>query len=111
MITSTPTWYDEAKQQNIDFIVFVYNRNEGFAFCPTNLEKPFFCGGDDYAHGLVTAEIALDIYYNDMGRELRKTISWFSKYIEKVYLGEDFSLEELEIQKHNLRTISGKWPW
>jgi hypothetical protein len=111
MEKQNPTWYQDAIDQKIDFIVFIYNRIEGFAFCPSNLEKPFHCGGDDLAHGFVTPEIAFNIYNYDMSRELRDRIFWFAKYIEMVYLEEDFSLKELDLENRDVRVISGKWPW
>ena len=106
-----PTWHKEAVAGNIDHIVFFQHRNVGFAFCPSDLEKPFHCGGSDLAHGFVTAEVALEIYYYDLSRELRKTISWFGKYIEMIYLEEDFSLKELDLENRGIQIYSGKWPW
>lgn len=81
MTTELPTWHTDGTAAQIDFVVFVYNRSDGFAFCPTNLPLPFFCGGDGYAHGPLSAESGLGFYQHDMSRQLRKQIGWFVKYM------------------------------
>lgn len=106
-----PKWHTEAKSQNIDYIILVYGKAEGFVFCPSNLESPFRVGGDYDGNFPVTAKGALEHYSRYLNKAYRDELRWFIKYVNKVNQDEDFSLSDLEIEKRQLRVISGRWPW
>ena len=106
-----PTWHIEALEQGIDYIVLIYEKAEGFVFCPSNLEKPLRVGGDYDGNMPTTAKGALSHYNGYFNNSFRDRIEWFIEFVRKIEYGEDFSLKDLEIEKRNLRVISGKWPW
>lgn len=111
MKKSLPTWYIEAKEQGINYIVLVYTKAEGFAFCPDNLELPIRAGGDydgNWGHSAKDALYYYEKYFNDAFTD---KVDWFIKYVRKIHEGEDFSLADLQIEERNLRVIKGKWPW
>jgi hypothetical protein len=113
MSLNTPKWHIQAIDQGIDYIILVYGKAEGFAFSPSNLEKPFRVGGDYDGNWSVTAEGALDYCQKYLHKAYKEHVLWFVPYIEKIILEQGFSLSELdkEIQKRNLRIIKGRWPW
>lgn len=106
-----PTWHCEAVDQGIDYIVLVYEKAEGFVFCPGNLEKPFRVGGDYDGSWPTTAQGALMHYNGYFNSAFRDRIEWFIPFVRKVAAGDDFSLLDLHLERHKLRVISGRWPW
>ena len=111
MIVNQPTWYTEAIEREIDYVVLVYGKAEGFVFCPSNLEKPFRVGGDYDGNMPTTAEGAIEHYTRWLNQAYIEDVSWFMKFVRKVSANEDFSLNDIEIEERKLLTISGKWPW
>ena len=106
-----PSWYNEAIEREIDYIVIVYEKAEGFVFCPSNLEYPFRVGGDYGGNFPTNAEGALNHYHKYFNKAFSERVSWFIKYVEKVARNKDFSLDDLQIDSRSLRVIKGKWPW
>ena len=113
MNKNLPTWHTQALEQGIDYIVLVYGKAEGFAFCPSNLEKPFRNGGDYDGNWHVTAEGALEYCQKYLHKAYKEYVLWIVPFIEMIIDGEDFSLSELdyEIKRRDLRIIKGRWPW
>ncbi len=111
MKDNLPTWHIEALDQGIDYIVLVYEKAEGFVFCPSNLEMPLRVGGDYDGNCPTTAQGALSHYSGYFNNAFRDRIEWFIKFVRKIENGEDFSLKELDIEKRKLKVIKGKWPW
>ncbi|MEM8604244.1 MAG: hypothetical protein AAGF24_10465 [Cyanobacteria bacterium P01_H01_bin.121] len=111
MADQLPTWHIEALEQGIDYIILVYQKAEGFVFCPSNLEHPFRVGGDYDGSLSTTAQGAFRHYHDFLNDAFRDRIEWFIEFVLKVNNGEDFSLNELEIEKRNLNIIKGQWPW
>ncbi len=106
-----PTWHKEALEQGIDYIVLVYEKAEGFVFCPSNLEKPLRVGGDYDGNHPVTAEGALMHYNGYFNKAFKGRVEWFVPYLRNIERGVDFSLKDLEIEERGLRVIRGRWPW
>ena len=106
-----PAWYKQAKEQGIDYIVIVYEKAEGFIFCPSNLEYPFRVGGDYNGNYPTCAQGALTHYTHYLNKAFTDRLSWFLPFVEKVANDEDFSLDDLELYNHSVRVIKGKWPW
>jgi hypothetical protein len=106
-----PTWHQEAIAQGIDYIIIVYEKAEGFVFCPSNLENPFRVGGDYNGSFLTNAAGALDHYHKYLNPAFKDRISWFIEFVEKVARNEDFSLDDLKRKSHPVRIIQGLWPW
>ncbi|MCP5425567.1 MAG: hypothetical protein H6970_10940 [Gammaproteobacteria bacterium] len=111
MKETIPTWHKEALERGIDFIVIVYEKAEGFVFCPSDLEKPFRVGGDYDGNWPTNAEGAIEHFERYINKAYVNQIRWFMAYVKKVYLGEDFSLKDLKVEQRKLRTLSGRWPW
>jgi hypothetical protein len=111
MTRQLPTWHIEALQRRIDSIVLVYEKAEGFAFCPSNLEKPFRVGGDYDGNWPTTAAGALNYCRQYFHSAYLERVKWFFPFVQRVNDQQDFSLEDLEIEKRSLRVISGPWPW
>lgn len=106
-----PRWSREAHERGIDFIVLVYEKAEGFVFCPTNPEALFRVGGDYGGCFPTTAEGArsyLDRAFHDAFRD---RITWFLPFLEKIIAGRDFSLDDLDLDNRRARIIEGRWPW
>ncbi|MBF2054264.1 MAG: hypothetical protein IGS03_12505 [Candidatus Sericytochromatia bacterium] len=106
-----PTWHQEALAQGIDYIVLIYEKAEGFAFCPSRLDTPFRVGGDYDGNFITTAEGALDYYERFFHKAFIGRIQWFIPYLHKVHAAEDFSLQDLKLKERKLRVIKGRWPW
>ena len=106
-----PSWHREALAQGIDYIVLVYEKAEGFVFCPSRLERPFRVGGDYDGNWHVSTEDALDYYQRFFNQAFRDRVEWFIPFVEKVRAGQDFSLQDLNIEQRRLRVIQGRWPW
>ncbi|BDM83718.1 hypothetical protein [Acaryochloris marina] len=111
MTNQKPTWHEEAISKGIDYIVIVYEKAEGFVFCPSNLEYPFRVGGDYDGNFPTNAEGALIHYRDYLNPAYQERISWFIEFVDKLNRSEDFSLDDLNIESHNLRVIKGRWPW
>ena len=107
----TPSWHREALAQGIEYIVLVYEKAEGFVFCPSRLERPFRVGGDYDGNWHVSTAGALDYYQRFFNQGFRDRVEWFIPFVEKVRDGEDFSLQDLNIEQRRLRVIQGRWPW
>ncbi len=105
------TWRKEAIQQNIDFVVILYGKAEGFVFCPKNKKRPFRVGGDYDGSVTATAKGALDYYELHFNRHFEKDVAWFIPFVKKVKSNQDFSLADLNIKGRKLSVISGDWPW
>jgi hypothetical protein len=111
MTERLPTWHTQALERGIDYIVLVYEKAEGFVFCPSNLEQPFRVGGD-YGGNLHTdAEGAIYHYERYVSDAFKPRIGWFMKYVKKVEQGIDFSLDALKLETRQVQLISGRWPW
>lgn len=110
-MTEIPTWHKEAIERKIDYIVLVYEKAEGFVFCPSNLANPFRVGGD--YDGSMEADAAGAIHYfaSYMNQAFVDKVSWFMDFARKVAANEDFSIDDLDLGKRQVRIISGKWPW
>lgn len=106
-----PTWHKESIERKIDYIVLVYGKAEGFVFCPSNIEKPFLVGGDYGGNFQKDAMGAIYHFTNYLNQAYVDEVSWFMEFVRKVHLGEDFSLDDIEIEKRSLHIISGSWPW
>ena len=106
-----PTWHTDALDKGIDYIVLVYEKAEGFVFCPSNLKYPFRVGGDYDGNLSTTAQGALSHYKSFFNNAFQDRVDWFIEFVLKVHNGEDFSLRDLEIERRKLRVIKGKWPW
>lgn len=106
-----PTWHQEAIAQGIDYIIIVYEKAEGFVFCPGNLETPFRIGGDYDGSFPTDAVGALEHYHKYLNPAFKDRISWFIKFVEKVARNEDFSLNDLKQKSYPVRIIKGRWPW
>ncbi|MBD2392792.1 hypothetical protein H6G11_00790 [Cyanobacterium aponinum FACHB-4101] len=106
-----PTWYQEAIARGIDFIVIVYEKAEGFVFCPSNLETTFRVGGDYDGSFYTNGEGALRHYYNCLNPAFEEKIAWFIPFVNKIVNKEDFSLDDLTLNHHPIRIIKGRWPW
>lgn len=111
MAEPLPTWYKEAVRGGINYIVLIYEKAEGFAFCPTNLEYPFRVGGDYDGNFPVSAGGALAHYHGYFSEYFKDRVEWFIPFVEKVQRNEDFSLLELDISARELNVIQGQWPW
>jgi len=106
-----PTWHSQALERRIDYIVLVYEKAEGFVFCPSNLDQPFRVGGDYGGNWSTTAEGALQHYQGYFNQAFKQRVAWFIPFVEKVANGRDFSLDDLCIEQRQLRLIQGRWPW
>ena len=106
-----PTWHTEALEQGIDFIVLVYGKAEGFVFCPSNLEEPFRVGGDYGGCFPTDADGAQRHFDHYINKAYRNQVSWFMPYVQRVRMGQDFSLDRLKIDERELHVIKGRWPW
>ena len=106
-----PTWHLEAEQRGLDYLVVLYEKAEGFIFCPRNLEYPFRVGGDYDGNLPIDARGVVEYLATDFNPHFLERIKWFIPYVQKVANGEDFSLENLKIEQRGLRIISGRWPW
>jgi len=98
-------------QKWYNFIVLLYEKAEGFVFCPTNLDYPFRVGGDydgclptTAAHALSYLKIGFNSYFK--GR-----VEWFTPFLEKIVQGEDFSLDDLQLDSRSMQLIKGDFPW
>jgi len=111
MTEKIPTWHKQALERGIDFIVLVYEKADGFVFCPSNLGHPFRTGGDYDGSKAVDATSALYTYKNNFSQAYIDRVSWFIEFVEKVRDEKDFSLDDLEIEKRSLKVIGGAWPW
>lgn len=105
------TWHQQAKEQGIDYIIIVYEKAEGFVFCPRNLEFPFRVGGDYNGSYPTNAQDALDYYNHYLNKAFTDRLTWFIPFVEKIVHGEDFSLDDLKIDTRSVQVIKGKWPW
>ena len=106
-----PTWHQQAEELEIDYIILVYGKAEGFVFCPRNLEKPFRVGGDYDGNWHVTAEGALHHYERFFNKYFLDRVKWFMPYVKMISEGIDFSLDDLKLDKREVRIIQGSWPW
>ena len=111
MQKNNPTWFRQAKARGINYIIIVYEKAEGFVFCPSNPELPFRVGGDYDGSFPTNAKGALSHFENGLNKAFTERIAWFIPFVEKVMHGEDFSLDDLEIDTRTLQMIKGKWPW
>jgi hypothetical protein len=113
-----PTWHQEAIARNIDYIILVYHKADGFVFCPSDLEKPFRVEGDYNGSVPVTAQDALH-YYQGMqtpaqrvrSPEFIEQVAWFIDFVYKIDRNEDFSLTDLHLTTRKVQIYSGRWPW
>jgi hypothetical protein len=110
-MTPTPTWHLEAIEQGLHFIVLVYEKAEGFVFCPTNLECPFRVGGDYNGNLPTSAEGALNYLNSHFHSAFHDRIEWFIPFLNKVAQRDDFSLVDLQLETRSVRLIKGPWPW
>lgn len=108
---NAPHWHRQALQRDIDFIVLVYCKAEGFVFCPKNLARPFRVGGDYGGNFEANAQQALDHYQRYFNRAFAQQVDWFIPYVHKVLHGVNFGLDALQIERRQLKTIRGRWPW
>lgn len=106
-----PTWHSQAIKREIDYIVIVYVKAEGFVFCPSNIEQPFRVGGDYNGSFPVNALGALKYFNNSLHEAYNDQVSWFIEFVNKVLDNEDFSLDDLQIATRSLKIIKGRWPW
>jgi len=106
-----PRWLIEARARGIDFIVLVYEKAEGFVFCPTDPEHLFRVGGDYNGAYPVTATSARRYLDRDVNRAFHDRVMWFSPFLDKILAGEDFSLDDLDLEHRRARTLEGRWPW
>ncbi|MCC2607423.1 hypothetical protein [Planctobacterium marinum] len=106
-----PTWHKEAILDGINYIVLIYEKAEGFAFCPISLEFPFRVGGDYGGNLPVSASGALEHYHRYLNEHFKDRIKWFFPYLEMVHNKKDFSLQALDISGRGLNVIRGEWPW
>ncbi len=100
-----PTWHKEAKEQGINCIVIVYEKAEGFIFCPSNLEYPFRVGGDYEGNHPANAQDALKHYNIFLNKAFTDRIAWFIPFVEKVARKEDFSLDALKLDSRSVKII------
>ena len=91
--------------------MLVYEKAEGFVFCPSNLEKPFRVGGDYDGNMPCTARGASDYFDRWFNQAFLDRVRWFVPFLAKAANGEDFSLDALDLEKRQVRVISGRWPW
>lgn len=107
-----PTWYQQAQTRQIDFIVLLYEKAEGFVFCPTNLTQPCRIGGDYDGSYPCNATTALSYYDNSFNPNFNDRVEWFIPFLTKIKSGIDFSLDDLQLSQHpKIRLITGNWPW
>jgi hypothetical protein len=111
MDKASATWHREATERGINFIVLIYSKAEGFVFCPTNWEYPFRLQGDYDGSLPTTAEGALSYWHEALHPAYGDRVAWFIPFLEKIVKGEDFSLDELDLDNRSVRLIKGKWPW
>lgn len=111
MDNAATRWHREATARGLDFIVLVYDKAEGFVFCPTNPDYPFGIGGDYNGCMHTTAAGAQQHVDHGLKPAYRDRIEWFIPYLRAVVRGEDFSLDDLQLETRKVRLIHGKWPW
>ncbi len=105
------TWHRDAIDRGIDYIVLTYDKAEGLVFCPTHTDHLFRIGGDYDGAFPVTAEQALAYFQTEFNPVFVDRVQWFIPWLEKITRGEDFSLDDLQLDTRNVRLITGKWPW
>ena len=105
------TCYRQATARGLHYIVLVYEKADGFVFCPTNAERPFRVGGDYDGCLPVSASHGLDYLKHHLRSPLRERAGWFIPFAEKIVRGEDFSLDDLQLETRTVRLIHGQWPW
>jgi hypothetical protein len=111
MKKQAPTWHREAIEKEIDYIVLVYEKAEGFVFCPSNLEAPFRIGGDYYGSFPTNALGALEYLNTSLNKAYSDHVSWIIEFIHKILDNKDFSIDDLLIETRTVKTIKGRWPW
>ncbi len=113
-----PTWHKEAIERGVDFIVLVYHKADGFAFCPSNLKAPFRVEGD-YNGSIPTNALGSLRYYENMLEHHNRSrnpdfvdqVSWFIEFLNKIIEKIDFSLDDLKLETREVKIIKGLWPW
>ncbi len=108
---SDPTWHTQALEHKINFIVLLYEKAEGFVFSPTNLDYPFRVGGDYDGCVPTTAAYALSYLKIGFNSYFKERVEWFIPFLEKMVQGEDFSLDDLQLETRSVRLIQGDFPW
>jgi hypothetical protein len=111
MTAKLPSWHREANELGIDYLVLVYEKAEGFVFCPRNRPLPFRVGGDYGGNFEVTADGALDHYERCFNRGFDARVAWFIPFVRRVAKNQDFSLRDLKLESRTVKVIRGKWPW
>ncbi|NBD31881.1 MAG: hypothetical protein GVY17_02630 [Cyanobacteria bacterium] len=99
---SDPTWHIQALERKINFIVLLYEKAEGFVFCPTNLDYPFRVGGDYDGCLPTTATHAFSYLKIGFNSYFQARVKWFVPFLEKIVQGENFSLDDLELDNHSV---------
>ncbi|EAZ89946.1 hypothetical protein [Crocosphaera chwakensis] len=108
----TPTWHLEALKDEINYIVLVYEKAEGFVFCPTNLHKPFRVGSNYDGNYPTDAAGAFSYYRSSFNQAFLNRVDWFIPFLQKIEQAEDFSLDDLQFSmRPYLRLLKGSWPW
>ena len=112
MSLSAPRWNCQARERGLQYIVLVYEKADGFAFCPGNSEQPFRVGGDYDGNWPTSAEDGYAYFCQRIHDAYLERAGWFRPFAEKVAHGVDFSLDDLlMIPVPTRRLIYGKWPW
>jgi len=111
MDISDTRWHREAVDRGLHYIVMVYEKVEGFVFCPTDTEHPFRVGGDYDGCLPVDAAVGLDYLKRSLQWAYRERAEWFTPFAERIVRGEDFSLDDLQLETRKVRLIHGRWPW
>lgn len=104
-------WYREANTRGLHYIVLVYEKAEGFVFCPTDAEHPFRVGGDYDGCRPVNAAQGLDYLKRSLQWAYRQRAEWLIPFAERIARGENFSLDDLQLETRKVRLIHGQWPW
>lgn len=114
----TPTWHREALERGIDYIILVYHKADGFVFCPSNLLQPFRVEGDYDGSVPIDAVGALAYYERMLAPHNRKRspdfterVTWFVEFLQKILRHEDFSLDDLQLDRRAVEIRKGRWPW
>ena len=104
---TTPTWHREAVERGIDSIVFFLEQAEGFVWSPSRPEGVFGLGGTHVGTYPVSATYVWEQGREQLGDRYLPRIRWFLPFLEKIVQGEDFSLDDLELERRpSVRVIS-----
>lgn len=111
MKNSETQWHRQARAQGLHYIVLVYEKAEGFVFCPTDSQRPFRVGGDYEGCFPTNAAGAKHHVDNWLNPVYRNRVLWFVPFLQAILQGEDFSLADLGLETRRVRLIHGRWPW